>query len=172
MSVDTRIRLPEDVRISDVAEAMGILAGLKPEARPLSDGYWSVWVPGATARGHENIPQMATITLSGEMVDGQKEHQAYYHYEMDAGEPAGRLVSVRCTPFWIAIGKALVDFFGGTVDYADCDDVKVNYRRKKPRKANNEADGKPWQDFQEAMFALKPITKADINKCRQWAAYK
>lgn len=169
MGVDTRIRLPEDVRINDVAEAMGILAGLRFEKKDLNHkGEWYVHVPDAEAKP-SNIPEMAYINLKGEMVDGKTAHMAFFHYETE--EP-GRLVSVRCTPFWIAIGRRLVEFFGGWIDYSDCDDRRRDYSRKKPRKCNNPSDGKPWQDFQEAMFSLKPITKADIEKCRQWAAYK
>ena len=47
------------------------------------------------------------------------------------------------TAFWIAIGKGLVDFFGGKLDYNDCDEKDVDYR-KPARKDIHAEDGDEW----------------------------
>lgn len=42
MGVNVVINLPHDVRVSDVAEAIGILAGLKPRKEALPGGSFYV----------------------------------------------------------------------------------------------------------------------------------
>ena len=50
MGVDCRIHLPEDVRVGNVTEAIGILAGLKPILTSIP----SVNVKGATVKGYDS----------------------------------------------------------------------------------------------------------------------
>lgn len=177
MGVDTHVRLPHGVAIREVAEVIGILAGLKPAKHALERSQgdkWFVSVDGAKAVGNVNIPEMATIELNAPkgstLVDGLVSHRAFYHYESE--QPKGaRLLSVRATPFWIAMARRLVQHFGGEVVYSDCDDGKANYKCKCPRVPNYPTDGEPWQRYQEEVFNLKPITKAEIQKARKWAAY-
>ncbi len=169
MGVDTNIRLPEDVRVRDVAEAIGILAGLKPRWADGDENKW-VEVPGAKVEGYKDIPSCANIMLKGKMADGMDEHHVMFHYEPDAPH-GGRLLSPRSTPFWIAVGLGLAKFFGGSVCFNDCDG-KVNKRFKKPRRANNPSDGGPWHKFQHEMMAIKPLTAADPEAVRKFAAYK
>jgi hypothetical protein len=167
MGVDCRIILPADVRVRDVAKVAGILAGLKASKLNLTGGSYGVQVEGAEAKT-TCVVEMAEITLVGKLVDGERGHVGYYHYEMKEG----RLLNPRSSAFWICVGRGLVDFFGGTVDYCDCDTVEVDYKARRKFKDNSPEDGQPWHDFQDAMLAVKPITKAQLNKAREWAAYK
>ena len=78
----------------------------------------------------------------------------------------------RSTASNIALGKRLVDFFGGFVDYNDCDNSDSDYAvAEKTADECDPQDGQPWDDFQERMFNLKPITKEEIEACRQYSAY-
>ncbi len=93
-----------------------------------------------------------------------------YHYE--PSEIDGRLLMPPSTCWWIAVGRRLVDFFGGALDYNDCDDKDINFRRpKKSRKMNAPEDGKPWYAFQERMLIVKPITEKEIQAMVKHAAY-
>lgn len=168
MGVDTRILLPADVRVGDVAKVAGAPAGLKPKKMPLGGVSYGVQVIGSKVEP-TTVPEMVAINLNGCLVDGEQVHQCYYHFENNDGM---RLLMPRSTAFWICVGRGLVDFFGGLVDYCDCDTENINYERKKPRQRNNPDDGKPWHDFQDEILAVKPITKAQLKKARQWASYK
>lgn len=167
MGVDTLIRLPADVRIRDVSIVIGILAGLKPEQHSLCGSSYSCSVAGVETKS-SSIPECADIEINGDLVDGEKNHHVMFHFEYKAS----RLLMPRSTAFWIAVGRRLIQFFGGSMDYQDCDSVETNYRRKSPRKDNSPEGGKPWHDLQDAMLAIKPITKDELIKCDKWAAYR
>ena len=180
MGINTNIYLPHDVRVRDVAEVIGILAGLEVTKSPLHNGCeepWGIRVSGATIKGNENVPQICDIVLKGELIDGEKEHFAYYHFEVSGFQPPNekrkysRMVSQRMSPFWIAVGIKLAMFFGGAVDFNDSDDNDFDMVFGKPRKWNDEEDGEPWQNFQREMFELKPVTKEDLEEAKKFASY-
>ena len=165
MGVDTRIRLPGDVRVRDVADVIGILAGRKVSWGGSGKSRW-VEVEGVTVESAQGVPQCANIQITPG--DGVRPDHIYvlYHFEDDEGN--GRVLCPRSTPFWVAVGKRLVQFFGGTVDYQDCDDVEVDFKADKPRSRNNPSDGKPWDDFQAEKAAIVPLTKEDVETCRKY----
>lgn len=172
MSVNTHIYLPCDVRFDDVANVMGILAGLDARLVPFDATKpwkgWYVKVDGVDWR-QSHTPRMCIIELESayEQADGQSSHEAFYHFENPDGS---RCVSVGSTPFWIAVGRGLVKFFGGRMTYQDTTD-KVDFRAKKPRACNSPEDGRPWCDFQKAVLAVKAVTKAELRAAAKLAAY-
>ena len=174
MGVNALIKFSYDTEIDDVADVIGILAGLKPHKMEIGNGKaWAVRVDGAKAKGHVDIPQMADIVVTApkgtRLIDGEQGHYCTWHWRGDNCK--GWLLYPTSNAFWIAIGRRLVKFFGGSICYSDCDG-KVNYRAKRPRRRNNPSNGKEWQRFEQAMFDVKPLTKDEINQARQFAAYK
>ena len=170
MGVDALIKLPPDVRIDDVAKVIGVLAGLPIEKQPLdANGTWCIRVNGAKAEGILNIASCATIKIHGKLVDGEEDHHVMFHYEPDDG--IDRLIMPRSTAFWISIGKRLIQFFGGKLTYSDCVGG-IDEQAEKPRQSNNPTDGKPWQDFQQEIADLKPITKPELKAANKVASYK
>jgi hypothetical protein len=161
MGVDTRILLPDDVRVDDVAYVMGALAGLKPTMKPILDGEYAI-VEGVTIK-NSSVLTCCEIELNGDMVDGENYHRVLYHFE--AGRECGRLMLPPSTPFWQEMGKRLVDFFGGKVDLADCDAIDWDVECKKPRESNSPEDGEEWQFFQHEIFNLKPIDLDNPEPC-------
>lgn len=170
MGVDTQIRLPCDVRVRDVGNVIGILAGLPSSKHSLGGESYSCRVEGVKV-APSSIAECCSLTFDGKMVDGALHHWVLYHFE---NEHNGRLLLPRACPFWICVARGLVNFFGGSVDYQDCDTVDTDYQKEKPRKQNNPSDGKPWHDFQDALLALRPITKKELERAQKWAgaAYK
>ncbi len=162
MGVDTRITLPGDVRVDDAATVIGILAGLQKTKREFTGG-WSVHAEGMKVSSYtiDGLAPCAHIEFPG--------HDLMWHFEVDHGK---RLISPRSTPFWLAVGKALVDFFGGTIDYQDSDATEVDYEAHTPRLHNDPDDDGPWDAFQEAIFALQPLTRNNIKAMREHAAYR
>ena len=171
MGVNSNIYLDAGVRVRDVADVIGILAGLKPYKSNFSstDG-WFTKVDGVKVRSCEYSADMCEIVIKGRLVDGEEVHSVSYFFEHDNGKY--RFLYPKATPFWIAIGKGLCKFFGGKIDYADCDEGGINASWKKPRKSNSPSDGRPWYAFEQAKLDLKPITKKDMIKANKWAGYK
>jgi hypothetical protein len=178
MGVDAHIYLPADVRVRDVAEVMGVLAGLPFSKRHHSNSKsWGVEVKGAEAIPCAHVPTMCTINLTSpkgkRFVDGEEVHFCYYHFEPSGMKPgqSARLLTIRSTPFWLAIGVELVKFFGGRIDFNDSDTKSTDFRRSYPKIPNNIEDGRKWQAFQEKIFNTKPITRKDMQRMRHHAAY-
>ena len=173
MGVNSEVYLPSDVRVEDVADVLGILAGLKPQKKHFKsyggDGFY-VEVEGVEVKICENVPSMVEIILSGDLVDGEQGHCVSYHFECKRG--GERMLYPKSTPFWIAVSKKLCKFFGGCIDYHDCDAGGINARWKKPRKKNNPDDGKPWNDLEKAKLALKPVSMKEIRDANKLAGYK
>ena len=160
MGVDCRIILPGDVMVRDVANAIGIIAGIKPIKRELTaggkDGSWDVDVPGVTVEGSKTMPQCCIIFLRSDkgLVDGEMAHHVMFHFEYYSD----RLLMPRMTPFWVAVGKRLIEFFGGMLDKCDCDEVDADIVERQQYPNSPESD-KPWQEFQERLFNIKPLRK-------------
>lgn len=170
MGVDTSILLPNNVRVRDVADVIGILVGKKAEKQYFntSGSGWATHVEGVKVKP-SSIPECADINIEGPFSDdvipyrnGQVGLYVLYHFEP---EYDGRLLYPRMSNFWVAVGKRLVQFFGGQVDYNDCDAVEINFRRRpKSRKMNAPSDGSSWYDFQERLLKLKPLTRDELER--------
>jgi len=169
MSVDTHIYLSHDVHVSDVADVMGILAGL-PKGEDNFLGFWTCVVKGATVKNNSE-PACCTIYLEGDMVDGELNHHAFYSFETSNYKKPGeavRMISVRATPFWIAMGIGLVKFFGGYVDFYDTDAKGKDFEAPYPKDIYNcPEDCKDFDDFQSKKLNLKALTKKDIQNAKK-----
>jgi hypothetical protein len=69
----------------------------------------------------------------------------------------------------IALTLALVKFFGGEITYNDasCDGPETF---PVPKYIGAQG-GKEWQRLHQEILDLKPLTQADIDACKKWAAY-
>jgi len=161
MAVGSRIMLPPAVRVKDVAKCLGILAGLSPHRE---DGYLEV---NGVSISPAHSEAMCSIGLSGRMVEGRS-HSVYYFFESEGGDY--RLLLPPSTPFWITLGKGLVDFFGGRIIYRSYD--RKSYYSRAPR--SNEFlvhfDKAVNKKFYLAMESLDSITTRDIIHNRKFAA--
>ena len=179
MGVNVQCSLPANVGISDASEVIGILAGLPVETIFVSGGkYKEDWsydtVPGVTIKGNVTSPTMADISIKGDLIDGEKLHYYYWHFE---GSNGSRSFSPKSTPFWIAICKGLVEFFGGELVYNDCSDSICDYR--KVSRYSNDSEGFRFDDgedlytnMQERKRRIKPLTLDDLRAVREHASYQ
>lgn len=164
MGANCKITIPAHVRIHDFAIVFGGLSGCEITVGEFTNGERlcrSAEITGIRYRIYDDMPTCPTIKLPND-------RHALYHFEFDDDGNHG--ITPRSTPFAIALGLALVDFFGGSVDFNDCDDVDVDYQRD-PVPTYREQDGDSWQTFQDRMIAVKPITTADWSKYTKQAAY-
>ena len=174
MGVSTNICLPSDVRIRDVRTAVGILAGAEKVKRPLGGTHRDSWSAETKDRDFvkfdvdANNPSCVQIILKGEQIDGER-HMGHYRFEPE--QTGTRQLSTGCSPFWQAIGVRLVQLFGGSIDLNDCDGIDCDYVCERPRATNSPHNGKAWQDLEQALYDLKPITKKDLKRdWKKWAS--
>lgn len=169
MGVNTRIYLPHDVRIIDVANVIGILAGLEYSEEYLIPGV-SVKSSSSASCAHIDITAPKGKTL----IDGEENHYTLFNFE--AGEDAGhygRHLGPPSSAFWIAVGKKLAEFFGGAVIYTDGESIKASEAPVKFRKRgiNNPEDGVPWHRWKKRIREVKPLTEDDLMAAAWCSAY-
>lgn len=153
MSNSTHIKLPHNVRIRDVASVIGRLLGCEAERAPLSGGEsWYADVTGVSAVVTAGSAGCAWI----EVLRPSASARSYlYHFEA----PCGRLLMPTACAEAIALGKGLVDFFGGSVDFNDCDSAEDDYVQPAKTDAENRPeDGAEWRSLQERIMAVRPMT--------------
>lgn len=179
MGVDTKLFLPNSVQPDDLADVAGILAGLPFSYETLKNstsGIKHVNVYGAQAKP-TSIAGMCEIVLdarqkdakkhgSTALIDGEDVHFAYFHFDTEMGM---RLFSTKSTGFWIAVCKGLGNFFGGMLDYDDCDAVPVNetFWEKQNLHWTDEA----FDVFHKRLSEVEPLTVSDLIECNKLAAY-
>lgn len=174
MGDSTHIYLPHSAQLRNIANAIGILAGLKPETQKIegSDGFFFD-VPGVSLKPTSSfgVVEIFFEAPAGQcLIDGRERHFVYFHFEGERGTGDIRKydrVSLNppSTGFWQALGRKLVDTFGGEVDYVDNDSIEFNYSRR-PNRLNGACAGDAWDKHQRRIFDLKPLTKADLKAAK------
>jgi len=189
MGVDCKVFFPPDVEIEDIGIAIGRLLGLKLVPRSMI---------GRT-RLHE-IAEIKIVPTYHKMARGMTTHSFGYgliairldesHYAKEAylcpfwslqsrdyiyNKPAVYF-SWSSSPLRIAIAFKLARFFGGTVVWNDCLDMKENHEVFNRECITDEwgmisDDGDSWHEYHEQLYAIPPLTTADIEKYRHLAAY-
>lgn len=157
MSVSAIIHLPHEVKVRDVADAMGVLAGL-PIIQKKINHYSFKQTEGVYFSGHVYaVPQCVFIDLFGEMVDGSSWHRAVYSFEPE-DEENSKSLKVNSTPFWLAVGHRLIQFFGGRMVCQDWGSSPKIFRY-------------PTPTSQGDIFSLDPISAIELDNMAPFAAY-
>lgn len=197
MGTNTNIYLPLDVNVELAAKAIGVMLGLPTkfrEVRPRSMGpnstYWESDVRGIRYRRMGSIASHATVEFlfrhpdkKKSLTSGYEAESAYFTlaercYPKIGGENFWNVVGcISSTPFWCALAKNLVDFFGGYAHFEDTDDPKGKnvYRGRRRCPADRAGlipdDGSAWSRFHEALTKLTPPTPKEIKAARGVAHY-
>jgi len=176
MGCDCLIKLPGDVRLRDVANVLGLLAGCESVTIASDHGTEYKRLPSVEVKSsHDMLPECARIVITRniETKDGDTAYVLYHFEPSDAnGETYGRLLMPPSTAWWIAAGRRLVDFFGGEVVSNDCADRPTRYVRRKPRRRNNPEGGAAWRKLYAEIWAVAPVTQAEVDDARTVAVYK
>lgn len=177
MSNDCRLWFPPGARVRDVAMVIGRLLGCDAELVPIGGGSSAARVGDMRVEPICGMdPPMAECChIRGETpTPGWESVWTMYHFEPGGAEnpcPGSTLIMPSSRPQAIAVCRGLVDFFGGWLDYDDCDEFDLDYV-KPPRDPIAPSDGVEWDDFQRAIVEVQPLTRADFEACVRWAAYK
>src|ERR1039458_4914350 len=151
MGIDTDLYLPPYVEVRDVATAIGILLGEPHELAPLGQDVTHCKVENVTIRSYgENtyLPECCRIHV------GTREFM--YHFAFSTpGDPLHNRgwhgMILRSSSPNIALFVALANFFGGVVDFNDCDEADVD-RRVEPSESTwghdfTPTDGDEWDEI-------------------------
>ncbi|KKN89755.1 hypothetical protein LCGC14_0236010 [marine sediment metagenome] len=170
MGVSTHITLPAQVRVGDVAKVIGACVGLKKKWHDLGRGHKSVDVVGIKVLNTSVHSMVRIVWQNGKGNSHLKSGDLYYHFET-GDERSGRLLSCSSWAPWIALGRRLVDFFGGSIDYNDCDSTDIDYQQRWKICLCLADDDEEWDDLQERIMKVKPITEAEILAADRDASY-
>jgi hypothetical protein len=173
MGTDCRVYLYPSAKIDDVAKVMGALAGCEVASKMIGGTHGKPF-PVTEVKEAEAVvstmPEMSCIRITG----GKAKEWGlwpYWHWEPDRPPFRGaRLIMMRSTAQKVALAKRLVDFFGGVVDYNDCDSSDNDYS-KPERKGMDKSINKNFHALQAAMLEVKPVTEKEIKAAAKWAAY-
>lgn len=174
MGVDCNIVLPHNVQVQYVAKVIAKLAGAPSRMVPLGSSHPNskyVKIDGLKVEGVVEVPELNRISVS--LPDGTLSVQ--YHQEVSARWAGCKLMLPRSTAFWLAMGRRLIEFFGGGLVYSDHDFDGKTFNETVPPKSNDEngpEDGDPWQSLQDRVHAIQPLTRAEIRAMRRYAAYE
>lgn len=173
MSTDTEIRLAPAARLGDVANVIGILLGCEKRLEPLGGDSFSCRVDGIKFSKIDSLPECVSIHITPKT---GVPRTILYHFEYGGVSKGGYYTKIwrgmmpSSTAVNIALGVGLVKFFGGEVDFNDCDDTDIDFKSPecKDIRAN---DGVPWDTLQRRMFAIEPLSELEIKKYSKVAAY-
>lgn len=170
MGVDAKLTLPPGTAVSDVADVLGLAFGHSWHMEPLRMGGSSgsyLKVDGVTVEPTTQ-PTCASIVLNHP--NGRRKHVLFqFEWWADGGEPGCVGFMERSTGEWLAAMSRVGEFFGGEVDWQDCDDKYVD--ESWPRRDRRPSDGQPWQDHQHAMSEVRPVEPELVESYEQHAAY-
>ena len=167
MGCDCNIYLQGDALSHDIMSVLGILLGFEKtqESFDYSSKFDHVVVKDVayaySDRDHYKIfaqsgscPEHFLIEILENPLD-KEWHMLHCHFQ-----PKYLLLSGGSSNFWKTVGIELIKFFGGYIDYNDCDTYDMNFSAVCPRIKGNRHENDPeFHLFQEELWALQPIKK-------------
>ena len=174
MGLDVYTYLPPSAESHNILTVTALLAGCPGEWKSFKDGgskdYFGVdkkyanFIIYGAEQHHVNqyvpLPSMVLKMHDGnKFIDGNDTISFFLHMESDLF-PGFKMVSRYSNPFSGAIGKGLINFFGGLIDYNDCDDIAFN--QSKDERSNIAHDGKDWKNFQKRLSEVEPVTMQNM----------
>lgn len=133
---------------------------------PTSDNYWYPRYPSNLASTDWSGYSIFTLNTITEL-----EYQWHFFFEEE--EENWKVLHLPCDTFSQAIAKRIVDFFGGTVLYADYNDwsdkehTYTNNNPKFPKKKKSQTSDERFLQFYQYLFQEKELNYDDfkaINK--------
>lgn len=181
MSISCHIHLPTDVRVENLFEVIGILIGEKKEKAFFENYHPSKRIKERTRdfdhikvfniatdydQSEKNVYYCATNRPSSFILRinhnpfDEYEHMAFCYFEKDH-----LFISGGSNPFWKTLGIHLIKFFGGYIDFNDCDDIAVDLEYGWRVGRNSHESDEDFICFQQALWDLQPIwEKKQKNK--------
>ena len=168
MGCDCNIYLQGDALSHDVMSVLGIILGFEKTqesfnhsskfdhvvVKDVAYGYSDGNNHKIFAKAGFSTPQYFTIEILNNPLD-KEWHMLSCHFEYKH-----LLLSGGSSNFWKTVGTELVKFFGGYIDYNDCDTYDMDFSALCPRIEGNRHENDPeFHLFQEELWKLQPIKK-------------
>jgi hypothetical protein len=171
MSVKTDLYLPGDAEIRDVADVAAILLGHEPKMKPLGGGFDSeyVEVEGVNVHGFKDLPGFAEIDIEP-TEDMEHGRSIFFSYEVE-GRPGERLAVLSADAEGIALFVKLAEFFGGTVDFNDCDDSEEDLKKPRPRGGNGTYEDGAFDRMQRRKMNVRSMSYSFVRSFEEQASY-
>lgn len=189
MGVDTRIILKNHASVEKVYDVLAVVLGAEKTYKSYSNPEdYDITKPSERGNGwcikvlhNENdkaeYKDFTYFDVQVTDICGNQFNTLYF-YDIDDSpdiQNGERMLSPRCSGAWLAIGKKLVDFFGGEMVIADCndfDDPDNLYKVETPMYSPlMEGGDDRWYAFNNALKALEPLTGKDILEFKDICAY-
>lgn len=170
MTVNCKIWLEPTADFDDIVFVMRAAAGNKVTQEVLEFGTIYSVDGRLHISYHSFAPTMITVDFESPARPSSVDSHVNIHLNQTSGRHAGQtFLGPVSNPFWGAIGKRLVEVFGGEIVY----DSDGTHTFKAPRKKFMGADvGKKWQKRQHALGAVKPITIEEMREAENYTAWK
>jgi hypothetical protein len=155
------------VAVDYLARAVAIAGGAKWETRVISGErpFEVVDVPSLSIKPG-SVVGLVNVSFQDDI--RRVPHTFFYHFEF--GTKGERGFMPRSHPYWLAVGKKVVNAFGGRIDYADCDDVYNDYEA--PVRWPEKWDDYPgFGQLQDILRSISPVTREDMQAMLEHAAY-
>jgi hypothetical protein len=172
MGVNTDAFLPGGAKLDDIVESIRNLTDAdKVELKMGWDGH-----PPSMSRGDTYVQGSDYFTLlitrADEFGDGTTSHEGSIilgqtHTDIVGGvekpviEGGIRVHGGNASAFWVSLLEALVDVFGGVVDYNDCDSTYIDYRVPRQPASRRSSDDADYDRVRALIENLKTVTDAD-----------
>lgn len=177
MSVDCKLYLPVDVSARDLEEAIAILLGAKATYQKFNGhDFYTTEVEGQPrAEACKYVEGVSNFKLPGKDIMPLRPSgfDPTFHYIARRGRTVYNLLKMSSSPTRVALAIRLAKFFGGIVDYNDCDENGKELRFKRTLNVSMLADmdNEPFGRFQLALSKLQPLTKDEIRAAGKFAAW-
>lgn len=185
MSTNTRILLPLYVRADRVAEVVGKVVGtpfviktldsrapaqeIHGMPEPCGEGHcWHLVFPRRPDFGIQPNADLADISFGQLRFTDLAEttHEWSFHAEVE--EEDGKMLHPGSHGLGAAVGRRLVDFFGGRVDYHDLDNPpsykKSPRRAKYPTKTPGQSSDDRFYQFYNTLLAEPLLTSDELRQ--------
>lgn len=162
-----RIYLPSKARIADVGDVLAILTWTKPQKNIVSTATTKYYTTvNASINMSSDYSANSTAIYWKLYGIGKKVNKTFF-FEFGDGFHGMMFAT---TDFGLILGKRLVDFFGGKIDFNDADKITCDYTR--PVRPDLVAeDGPLYISRQDRKFKLKGITQSEIDAIRPKSHY-
>lgn len=177
MGVCCHVYVPQDVSSRDVADVLAILLGAKKSWTEDRGARWVEVEGNPHPEGIKEVPGMDNLFVGNkvklEVPDG---FAPTFHYQVRFGKKMYGMVHFSSESTRIAIAIRLAKFFGGIVDYSDCDESgnELRFARSKavPQMLADLEDD-DFHTYQIALWDLEPLTEKEVErvKAKKYAAY-
>ncbi len=184
MGVDTKIRLPLGTHSDDILDVVARVLGgnLRPNASQNTDDFSlpaSEHNPWYYLRTDEKLKLELSGPTNINGLFGTMHFHAFnkvnfsWYLHMESENEDQVILSPSSTPLAVAMGRRLVEFFGGGVEYSDSTG-KINFRVAKEKSMFHKAretSASRLIALTNALESIRPLHSSELFKAIKWASY-